>query len=24
MFIVFEGVDGSGKDTQLNKVFEYL
>ena len=24
MFIVFEWVDGSGKDTQLNKVFEYL
>ena len=24
MFIVFEGVDGSGKDTQLNKVFEYI
>lgn len=24
MFIVFEWVDGSGKDTQLNKIFEYL
>ncbi len=24
MFIVFEWVDWSGKDTQLNKVFEYL
>lgn len=24
MFIVFEWVDGSGKDTQLNKVFAYL
>lgn len=24
MFIVFEWVDGSWKDTQLNKVFEYL
>jgi len=24
MFIVFEWVDGSGKDTQLNRVFEYL
>ncbi|MBW7954219.1 dTMP kinase [Candidatus Gracilibacteria bacterium] len=24
MFIVFEGVDGSGKDTQLLKVLEYL
>lgn len=24
MFIVFEWVDGAGKDTQLNKTFEYL
>lgn len=24
MFIVFEWVDGSGKDTQLNKAFEYI
>jgi len=24
MFIVFEWVDGSGKDTQLNKVFQYI
>ncbi len=24
MFVVFEWVDWSGKDTQLNKVFEYL
>ncbi len=24
MFIVFEWVDGSGKDTQLNRVFEYI
>ena len=24
MFIVFEWVDWCGKDTQINKVFEYL
>lgn len=23
-FIVFEGLDGSGKDTQLNKAVEYI
>lgn len=24
MYIVFEGIDGSGKDTQLNKVFAWI